>query len=193
LVRLGVAKSMWKGVSDAVLMTSRGGNRYDRKFKESFVRPGPERINWAARSNMPALGVVPTGAAEMSMYLVCSYGTAANHLERRTLRFDGFAALHAGYEKGTAITKTLALEGAVLRANFATSSIGSVKIAVLDETEKELPGFGETDAEELAGDEIDRPVKWKSGKTIADLRGRVVRLKFIVRDADLYSFGAFER
>lgn len=193
LTQLGVHKTMWKGVSDAVLMTSRGGNRYDRKFRESFVRPGPDRINWAARSNMPALGVVQTGEGEMSLYLVSRYGTKENRLERRTLRLDGFAALHAGYEKGTATTKPLLLEGAVLKANFATSSVGWVKIAVLDEAGAEIAGFGESDAEELAGDQIDRFVKWKSGKTLADLRGKVVRLKFVVRDADVYSFGAFER
>jgi hypothetical protein len=40
LLAEGVDRSMWKGVSDAVLMTSRGGVRYERKFMESFVRPG---------------------------------------------------------------------------------------------------------------------------------------------------------
>jgi hypothetical protein len=193
LVQLGVHKSMWKGVSDAVLMSSRGGSRYDRKFRESFVRPGPDRINWAARSNMPALGVVPTGATEMSMYLVCRYGTKECQLERRTLRLDGFASLHAGYERGDAVSKPLVLEGEVLRANFATSSIGWVKIAVVDADGAELAGFGESDAAELAGDDVDRVVTWKSGKSIAELRGRTVRLKFIARDADVYSFGAFDR
>ena len=193
LVQLGVHKTMWKGVSDAVLMTSRGGTRYDRKFRESFVRPGPDRINWAARSNMPALGVVPTGPGEMSMYLICRYGTPENRLERRTLRVDGFASLHGGYNAGTAVTKPVVLEGAELRANLATSSIGYVKIVVLDEAGAEIAGFGEADAPELAGDDIDRKVTWKSGKTIAELRGRPVRLRFIVRDADLYSFGAFDR
>lgn len=39
----GIEKSMWKGVSDAVLLTSRGGNTYERRFMESFVRPGTDR------------------------------------------------------------------------------------------------------------------------------------------------------
>lgn len=188
-----VHKTMFKGVSDAVLMTSRGGIAYDRKFMESFVRPGPSRDNWAARSSIAALGVVQTGPREMSMYLTCGYGTPSIRLERRTLRLDGFASLHAGYKEGSAVSKPLTLDGSVLRANFATSSIGYVKIAVLDEGGDPLPGYGVADAEELAGDEIDRNVTWKSGKGIADLRGRTVRLKFIVRDADLYSFGAFAK
>ncbi|HEY1107569.1 MAG TPA: hypothetical protein VGE76_03015 [Opitutaceae bacterium] len=188
-----VHKTMYKGVSDAVLMTSRGGTAYDRTFMESFVRPGPARDNWAARSSIPALGVVPTGPGEMSMYLTCGYGTPHIRLERRTLRLDGFASLHGGYKEGSAVSKPLTLEGAVLRANFATSSIGYVKIAVLDESGRELPGYGAADAEELAGDEIDRAVTWKGGRNIAELKGRTVHLKFIVRDADLYSFGAFAK
>jgi len=193
LEALRVDKSMWSGVSDAVILTSRGGATYQRKFMESFVRPGPDRINWAARSTIPALGVIPTGPAEMSFFVTRAYGTPECRLERMTLRTDGFASLHAGYPAGYAITKPLALAGNALVANFATSSIGFVKIAVLDERGAEISGFTAMDAIELAGDRIDEPVKWKSGKTIADLGGRTVRLKFILRDADMYSFGAFER
>jgi hypothetical protein len=58
---------------------------------------------------------------------------------------------------------------------------------------RELPGFGETDAAELGGDRIDLPVTWKNGKSIGDLAGRVVRLRFTLRDADLYSFEVRDR
>ena len=105
----------------------------------------------------------------------------------------GLDDAEAGQLRRVVVLKPLTLDGSVLRANFATSSIGYVKIAVLDEGGDPLPGYGVADAEELAGDEIDRNVTWKSGKGIADLRGRTVRLKFIVRDADLYSFGAFAK
>jgi len=188
-----IHSTMWKGVSDAVIMTSRGGTTYQRKFMESFVRPGMDRSNWAARSNIPALGVVQTGPAEMSIYLSCGYGAKTRRLERATLRLDGFASLHAGYQPGSALTVPLMLKGNTLTVNFATSSVGYLKIAVLDEAGQELPGFGEKDAEELAGDIIDRPVTWKGGKSVADLAGKSVRLKFILRDADLYSFGVFSR
>jgi hypothetical protein len=189
----GVDPSMWKGVSDAVFMTSRGGTRYDRKFRESFVRPGPDRSNWAARSNIPALGVVPTGPAEMSLYLTCGYGSRNPRLERKTLRLDGFASLHAPYAAGQAVTRPLRLEGNTLTVNFATSSVGWLKVVALDPDGAEIAGFGAADAEELAGDEIDRIVRWKSGRTVEALRGRNVRLQFHLRDADLYAFGVFQR
>lgn len=188
----GIAKSMWQGVSDAVFMTSRGGQSYDRQFMESFVRPGTNEQNWAARSTIPANGVIPTGPSEMSFFVTRAYSTNQCHLERMKLRTDGFASLHAGYAEGSAITKPVILQGNKFQANYSTSSIGYIKIILLDEGGKELPGFGDADAEKITGDKIDGDVKWKSGKTLKDLGNTKVRIKFIARDADIYSFGVFE-
>ncbi|MBZ0256944.1 hypothetical protein K8I31_12835, partial [bacterium] len=72
--------------SDAVLLTSRGGNVYDRTFREAFIRPGLGIENWSSRTNYPACGVVPTGEREMSLYVQRRYGQEAHYLERLTLR-----------------------------------------------------------------------------------------------------------
>ena len=65
--RLDVNPGYFNDCSDAVLLSSRGGNRYDRAFMEGFLRPGLGLENWVSRSNYPALNVVPTGADEMSL------------------------------------------------------------------------------------------------------------------------------
>ena len=93
---MGIDKTMWKGVSDAVLLTSRGGNSYERMFMQSFVRPGTNQQNWAARSTIPACGIIPTGKNEMSFFVTRAYGTKDIFLERMVLRVDGFASLHGG-------------------------------------------------------------------------------------------------
>lgn len=82
----------------------------------------------------------------------------------------------------------MVLDGGSFSVNFATSAIGFLRISIVGEDDRELPGFGEEDMAELAGDRIDHTVKWKSGKSVADLAGKVVRVKFTLRDADLYSF-----
>ena len=192
MISNGIDSTMWKGVSDAVLMTSRGGNIYDRKFLESFVRPGLNEKNWAARSTIPALGVIPTGANEISLFVTRAYGTKDCYLERLTLRTDGFSSLHAGYREGYAITKPLALIGNRVMINYSASSIGYVKAVLLGEDNNELTGFGEADAELLRGDKIDREVSWKNGKTIKELGNRKVRIKFIAKDADVYSFEVYD-
>jgi len=192
LNKYDIEKSMWKGVSDAVLMTSRGGTHYQRKFMESFVRPGIDPASWAARSNMPALGVIQTGHNEMSFFIVRGYSSNEARIERMALRLDGFASLHAGYVEGQALTRPVKLDGSLFTMNASTSASGYVKTVVLDESGAEIAGFGAADAVELVGDGVDLTVAWKGKRQLSELRGRVVQLKFLLRDADLYSFAVLD-
>ena len=192
LNRNGTDPTQWQGISDGVFMTSRGGYEYDRTFLESFIRPGRDLQNWSARCNIPAMGVIPTGINEMSMYVTRAYATNDAWLERITLRTDGFASISAGYKAGTLLTKPIQLEGNNLYLNFSTSSAGSIKLVVLDTKGKEIEGFGEEDAPTLIGDFVDYRVEWENGKTLEDLSGKTVTLKFMMNDADLYSLGVFE-
>lgn len=186
--KLGVDPTQRKGIADGVLMSSRGGYRYDRKFMESFVRPGPDPRNWAARNNGPALGVIPTGEHEMSFFVTRSYGTKDVYLERMILRNDGFASLHADYEEGNAVTRLLILKGNRLLLNYSASTVGFVKVILLDEKGREIEGFGEGNAAVMTGDKIDVAVVWPGGKTLKDVGNKKVRIKFVMKDADLYSF-----
>lgn len=190
--KFDIEKSMWKGVSDAVLMTSRGGTRYQRKFMESFVRPGMDPSSWAARSNMPACGVIQTGPSEMSFFIVRGYSSNQARIDRLTLRLDGFASLHAGYAEGHARTRSVKLDGKRLSLNLSTSAYGFVKVVLLDEGGAEIPGFGTHDAVELVGDAVDLSAAWKGAQSLAELKDRAVQIKFLLRDADLYSFAVLD-
>jgi hypothetical protein len=192
LMKYDIEKSMWKGVSDAIFMSSRGGTRFQRKFLESFVRPGMDPSSWAARSNMPAYGVIQTGPAEMSFFIVRGYSSNQPRIDRMALRLDGFASLHAGYRQGHATTKPVRIAGRRLSLNLSTSASGYAKVVLLDESGNELPGFGEAEAKELVGDAIDITAAWKTAARLETLRDRTVRIKFLLRDADLYSFAVLD-
>ena len=56
-----------------------------------------------------------------------------------------------------------------------------------DAAGKPLPGFALADCAPIAGDEIARIVKWKSGDSLGAIAGKSVRLRFSLKDADLYS------
>lgn len=187
-----IEPTMWRGVSDAVLMTSRGGTRYQRKFLESFVRPGLDASSWAARSNMPAYGVIPTSPTEMSFFIVRGYSSNQARIERMALRLDGFASLHAGHQEGYATTRPVVIDGHRLSLNLSTSASGSARVAILDETGHEIPGFGARDAQEIVGDGIDLAAGWRGDARLGQLKGRLVRLRFLLRDADLYSFAVLD-
>ncbi len=184
----GVHHTQAKGVSDAVFLTSRGGFVYDRTFLESFIRPGPDPKAWTARNNAPALGVVPTGPGEMSIYTVTRYTMPDCRLQRYALRTDGFASIRAPYAGGSLTTKALMFTGSTLVLNFATSSIGSVRVELLDERGQALAGFFAGECDELVGDQLERTVTWNHSPDVARLAGQSVRLRFVMRDADLYSF-----
>lgn len=183
---IGVDPGYFHDVSDAVLMTSRGGNTYDRTFMEAFVSPGVGAENWTSRTNYPARNVVQTGPAEMSVYLNQNYGQPTAHLRRYSLRLDGFASIHADYDGGEMITKPLTFQGPQLLLNFATSAAGGLKVEIQKPDGTPIPGFLLADCDELIGNEVERAVSFK-GSSLDGLAGQPVRLRFAMRDADLFS------
>ena len=185
---LGVDPGYFRDCSDAILMTTRGGDRYDRTFREGFLRPGLGLENWVSRSNYPALGVVQTGPSEMSVYMNADYAQPSAHLRRFSMRLDGFASMHAGADGGSWTTKPLVFAGDRLELNFATSAAGEILVELQDETGSPIDGFTFGDAVPTIGNEIERTVRWKGGPDLGALAGRPVRLSFRMADADLFAF-----
>jgi hypothetical protein len=91
-----------------------------------------------------------------------------------------------------ATTTPLRIAGGRLALNYATSAAGSIQVEVLDESGAPIGGFGRQDMAPLFGDEIEAEVRWTSAD-LASLKGRVVRLRFVLKDADLYAFRSAER
>ena len=184
----------FKDTSDAIFMTTRPVEGkahvgfYDRTFLEGFIRGGIGAQNWVSRTNYPALNVVQTGAAEMSVYVNQDYAQPTAHLRRYSMRLDGFASLHCGYAGGHMITKPVVFEGRELSLNFSTSAVGGVKVGLEDMEGNAIPGFSVEDCQMQIGNEIDRKVTWKSGTDVGALSGKPVRLRFSMKDADVFSF-----
>jgi hypothetical protein len=166
--------------TDIMLMTSRGGDRYDRLFMEAFLRPGLQAARWGNRANYAALNVVPTGPAEMSVY-------HAPGGRRYTLRTDGFVSLNAGYTGGEMVTRVLRFSGRELVLNYSTSAAGSVRVEIQSPDGQALPRYRLPDCRSLVGDEIEGLVHWRRGADVGALAGKPVRLRFVLQDADVYS------
>lgn len=184
---LGVKPGYASDCAEAVFMTSRGGTRYTRTFMEGFIRPGLDLGNWASRAGLTALGVVPTGPAEMSLYKQAHYAQPTCHLIRYTLRTDGFISVNAPFRGGEFLTKPLTFAGKELVINFSTGAAGSVRVEIQDAAGKSIPGYTLADATELIGDQIERVVSWKSGSDLSKLAGQPLKLRFVMKDADLYA------
>jgi hypothetical protein len=183
----GISEERWKDCSETVLMTTRGGTRYDITFREGFIRPGPGAVHWKTRTNYALQGVVPTGENEMSMYVTRAAGTPSWHVVRYVLRVDGFASVNAPYSGGEMVTRLFTFSGRELVLNYSTSAAGSIRVEIQGPSGKLIPGYGLEDSTEIIGDEIERVVAWKKGADVSSLAGQPVRLRFAMKDADLYS------
>jgi hypothetical protein len=160
-------------------MTTRGGNPYDRTFREAFIRPGLDPDRWGNRSNYAALNIVPTSPTEMSIY--------TTPFRRFTLRTDGFASVHVGADVGELMTQPLRFTGKQLVINYSTSAGGSLRVEVLDGSGQPIPDFTLTDSRNLVGDTIEQQVQWKKGSDVSSLAGQPVRLRFVMQEADLFA------
>ncbi len=188
-------------LSDGVMISSHDGLNFYREFMEAFIRPGLDARNWGNGhgNNTPSWGLVPTGPAEMSLYWAEHYGAdysskvgklergSPPQLRRGTLRLDGLGSVDGRYRGGEMVTKAFVGRGGKLRLNYATSAAGSIRVEVQDEQGAPLPGLAAEECEEIYGDELARPVGWKSGGSLAPLQGRALKLRFILKDADIYS------
>jgi hypothetical protein len=93
------------------------------------------------------------------------------------------ASAHAGAKGGELVTKPITFAGGRLVLNYATSAAGSVQIEIQDPDGKTL-----ATSDPLFGDEFDAAVSWQGGVDLATRAGRPVRLRFVLRDADVYAF-----
>ncbi|MCP4641587.1 MAG: hypothetical protein GY851_14180 [bacterium] len=170
-----------RGESTEVLfMTARGGAPYERSFLEAFIRPGLDPARWGNRANYAALNVVPTGPDEMSIY-------HAGSGHRYVLRTDGFVSVLAPYEGGELVTKPLVFRGNRLVLNVSTSGSGSVLVELQTPEGEPLPGYGAGECPPIVGDAIEHVVSWKSGTDVGALSGTPVRIRFVMKDSDLFS------
>ena len=182
-------------LTEGLLMASRNGVHFER-WNEAFLRPGPERpatwlyghqyIAWHAVETKSSLPGAPN---ELSLYASeGSWHGKGNALRRYTIRLDGFVSVNAPISGGELITRPLRFAGDKLTINFATSAAGDIRVELQDATGKPHPGFTLGDCSPVFGDAIQRTVAWNRGSDVGTLVGKPVRLRFVLKDADLYSF-----
>jgi hypothetical protein len=181
-------------ITEGLLMAGRDGVKFER-WNDAVLRPGVERPGtWNYGQQYIAWHVVETASAlegaphELSLYATESYWTGkGSALRRYTLRLDGFVSVNAPMSGGELLTKPLAFSGPHLHLNCATSAAGSIRIEIQSPDGRPVPGFALADCSEVFGDSVDRTVTWKNGADVGSLEGQPVRLRIVLKDADLYA------
>ena len=176
------------GLSDIVFMSSRDGLHFDRSFMEALVRPGVDSGNWHERAIYMERGILQTAADELSLYGMENWRLPSVCIRRFTLRTDGFVSVSAGYAGGALVTRPVIFDGNELELNYSTSAVGFVRVEVQDVGGHRLPGLALDDCPEVFGDKIEGPVRWKAKGSLQAVAGKPVRLRFVLKDADLFAF-----
>ena len=181
--------------TDTGFISSRDGKTF-KVWPEAFVRPGPSPELWMYGFGYSAWGMVetrsnvPDGPSELSFYISDAGGWTGpgNSLCRYTLRLDGFVSAAAPLSGGELVTRPIVFAGERLRINFETSAAGSMQIEIQDAKGRPVPGFALAECPVLFGNSTDYTVEWRSKANLSDLAGNPVRLRFVLKDADLYAF-----
>lgn len=196
--------AMWKGPENDVCKKldiqkrNELGMGYSRDGFH-FYRPTYEPVmgvnetegawNWG---NMQSIVGTPLIVGD-SLYLYCS-GRRKNNIMwdgftstgLAMLRRDGFVSMKAGREEGFLTTEKIRFDG---RHLFLNAEAEGLSVEVLDADGQVIPGFSKTDCNAFRGlNATKQKVSWKSGKEIASLAGRTIRLKFYLTGGDLYAF-----
>ena len=182
-------------LTESLLMASRDGVTFKR-WNEAFLRPGIERKGtWTYGDSYIGWQLVETRSSddgapnEISMYATEHYWKErASYLRRYTIRLDGFVSVNAPMSGGEFFTKPMIFSGKELQLNFSSSAAGGIQVEIQDINGKPISGFTLDDCPPIFGDTIERKVSWKQGADLSKIGGQPVRLHFLIKDADLYSF-----
>ena len=191
--RFSEGRGSIQGLTEGLFMSSRDGVHFHR-WAEAFIPPGQNKDKWGNRSNYIWWGLVetksdlPGASPELSLYTNEHYYTDGGPRTRRyTLRQDGFVSVNAPFAGGEFTTKPFSFTGQALEINYATSAAGGLRVEVQNTDGKAVSGFALDDCPEMFGDEIEGVVLWKDGSDVSALAGKPVRLRFVMKDADLYA------
>ena len=195
LVRASSHPRYGTAVTDALFMTSRDGLTFDR-WPEAFIRPGPrQREAWVYGDNFVFWQMVETKSHledapnEISLYATEGYWEGTHTSVRRyTLRVDGFVSAHAPFSGGEIVTKPIVFDGGNLALNAETSAAGSIQVEIQDAEGRPIDGYALGECPPIFCDDLRHIVRWEGpGGDVRALAGKPARLRFVLRDADLYA------
>ena len=186
----------------AELAVSRDGIHWNRPFPGSFVLERGEDPAWDSRLSIPVAPVVHDQRiwcyywGENMPYTMDAIRKVKDgwvqdgrRIQRATglatLRLDGFVALSAKGD-GSVTTKLLETPGGRLAINARVR--GELRAEVLDENGKVMPGYGFQQCSPIRGDSLHHDVTWGSGADLVPRRKAGLRIRFHLRDTDLYAF-----
>jgi hypothetical protein len=93
----------------------------------------------------------------------------------------------SSHREGRLTTEPVLLEDKTLYLNTKISPGGKVRVCVLNQSGEPIAGLGAQECLAIEADSMAAPVRW-TGRSLDELRGTAVRLRFTLHNARLYSY-----
>ena len=189
----------FNGSVEPMLMASRDGIHFYRWMEHPLILNSAPSDRNKIRSNhlWQEMVELPDEPDKFSMYASENLGIKGPHVDgsfprvrRFTIRKDGFVSVRAKAQQGELVTKLLIFAGDKLtvNSNAQLGESGSVRAEILDDKQHPIPDFTIKDCDPFSLDEIDATVTWKGRADVSALAGKPIHLRFVLNDADLFSF-----
>jgi len=180
------------------LMVSRDGEHWRRYEPPYYFKPGWELDGREVVEALMEQGMVRRGD-EVWQYGTVRFtehggalygggereGGVYDRLVRLTQRLDGFVSLEAGDEVGTVVTRPLVFEGRRLVLNVAAE--GVVRVGLLDEAGKSIPGYALDDCDPISVDSTRHTVSWRGKNDVGPQAGKVVQVELQLQNAKVFA------
>jgi hypothetical protein len=183
---------------DLQLAVSRDGVRWQFPQREPFVADGPAGSGTEG-AIYAGCGTIPAGKAEWAFPVSC-YGRTHNmhftptpehphiggiHLAR--LPEDGYIFLEAK-DSGECWTQPVSFTGSRLLIRSWGFTGARVAVEITEQDGKAIPGFSLVECDALYGEQLSSPMTWQGKSDLSALRGKLVRVRFVLNRVSLYSF-----
>ena len=177
---------------DLLLGYSRDGFHWDRPWRKPFIAQTNNARAYNFANVQSAGGGCLVVGDRLFFYVSSKYPDLSGAHARcsgalATLRRDGFVSIDANETVGTLTTRPIKFEDPYLFINVDAPK-GEVRVEVLDESGKPIPGYT---ADECVSTQCDKtlvPVHWDGLSNLKRIAAKPVRLRFYLQNASLYSF-----
>ena len=189
--------------ADSELAFSRDGIQWKRPFPGRFILSKGETGSWDSHLSIPVAPIAHDGklwtyywgenipyGAESLKRIQEGWVEAGQRKQRAVglaqLRLDGFVSLKASTHDATITTRVLLPGQGQLTVNANVR--GELRVSMLDNSGQPFPGFGAGNSDPVKTDAQNHVIRWKGNPSLDQLQGQPIRIRFHLRDADLYAF-----
>ena len=178
------------------LAMSRDGIHWSR-FRKPFI-PFGKKDSWDSGGAWPIAREIPAGEDMLCYYTGVREAHGKNPdagVGVAKIKRDRYVGLYAGEKVGTVTTNLMRLthhggsrpERGILTLNAGATG-GSVRIELIDETGKTIPGYSAEECLPMNCDGVDHIIRWKNQRSLYPVIGKPLRMRFYLENATIYGF-----